>query len=823
MTRPRMRKSVLRPRLESLEIRSLLTLTADLGQWPLRDAAPAASLLVKFADAPGSPAAQADLVSISGRVEHTFEDGTSLVVLGQGVDRDAAVARIRSAADVAFAEPDSVLHVADTTPNDPGFPQQWGLKQANGIDIGATKAWDVTTGSSSTIVAIVDTGVDLTHPEFAGRFWTNPADGSHGYNFVANTNSPQDDNGHGTHVAGIVAATGNDGVGVAGVDWHAQIMALKFLDGNGSGSTSAAISAIQFAADHGARVINASWGGGGGDPALASMINYAGSKGAVFVAAAGNSGTNNDTSPFYPGSFHLPNMLTVAAVDSSGALASFSNYGPNSVDLAAPGVGILSTYPGGYATMSGTSMATPFVTGVVSLAAALYPNDTAQQLVSLVKANVAPLASLQGKTVTGGMVSAARVAATVATPTPPPPPPAPGPAVQVIDDLDPGFSTVGTWDTTYQGYRGNVHYAAANPAGADVATWTFAVAPGTYRVSTTWSAGGNRATNAPYTVYDGSAALGTTAVNQQAASAGLTDSGTNWQDLGTFNVTSSTLRVALSSNANQYVIADAIRIERVTAAAPAPAVQVSDGGTAVPAGGASSFGSTAVGAPVTKTYTVKNAGTAALALSDPIALPSGFALASDFGSTTLAPGASTTFAVTMTATAPGTYSGAVSFGSNDPGVPTYRINVSGTVTASSSYAPQIIGDTDPGFSISGLWSTWSGKAYHNSLHYASPESQDYNNATWTFNVAPGTYRVSGNWSGADNHATNAPFTVFDGANPLATVAVNQRVDPNGFSEAGTLWQDFGTFTVTGNTLKVRLDSYANFYIIASGMRVQRVS
>jgi subtilisin family serine protease len=187
-------------------------------------------------------------------------------------------------------------------------------------------------------------------------------------------------------------------------------MPLKILGADGSGSLDAAVAAVYFAADHGARVINASWGSTSPDQALTDAIHYADRKGVVFVNAAGNDGVSNDLVPTYPASNHLANMLVVAAIDSSGALAYFSNYGAQTVDLAAPGVNILSTYPiamGGMTRLSGTSMATPFVTGVVSLLASLHPDWTAEQLVQRVLATTKPLAGLEGKTVTGGIVDAA--------------------------------------------------------------------------------------------------------------------------------------------------------------------------------------------------------------------------------------------------------------------------------------------------------------------------------------------------------------------------------------------------------------------------------
>ena len=313
------------------------------------------------------------------------------------------------------------------------------------MDIDAPEAWGVTIGSSSTIIAVLDTGVDQYNPDLAGHLWTNPNpygdqgfyDDIHGWNFVSNTNNVQDDDGHGTHVTGIIAAWSNNGFGVSGVNWNAQIMPVKVLDSQGNGTTDATVAGIYYAVQHGAKVINASWGGGAYSQAMLDALNYANSQGVVFVAAAGNGsgytglGTSNDAIPEYPASYRTPNEIVVAAVDSSGNLASFSNYGPNTVDLAAPGVNILSTYPEsmpqfgapqGFDWLSGTSMATPYVTGVVSLVAGLHPNWTAAQLLQQVLDTVKPLPGLTGKVATGGMVDAYNAVANVYTATASPTP-----------------------------------------------------------------------------------------------------------------------------------------------------------------------------------------------------------------------------------------------------------------------------------------------------------------------------------------------------------------------------------------------------------------
>lgn len=304
--------------------------------------------------------------------------------------------------------------VGPSYPTDPQFAQEWGLNSGIDVDIDAPEAWTVTTGAASTIVAIIDSGIDLKSPEFAGRLWLNPAASRpgrpvFGWNFVAGNGNVQDDYGHGTHVAGIFGAAANNGKGIVGVDWNARIMPLKVLNARGAGAPDDVAAAIRFAADHGARVINASWSTTEPIPGVSEAIAYAGSKGAVFVVSAGNDAMNLDARPSYPAAYHLPNVIVVAAVDPRGNLADFSNHGASAVDVAAPGVDVYATYASrtGYATLSGTSMAAPYVSGVVSLLVGLHPEWSAEQLVQRVLATVKPLPGLEGKTATGGIVSAA--------------------------------------------------------------------------------------------------------------------------------------------------------------------------------------------------------------------------------------------------------------------------------------------------------------------------------------------------------------------------------------------------------------------------------
>jgi len=229
-----------------------------------------------------------------------------------------------------------------------------------------------------------------------------------GWNFVNNTNNPFDDNGHGTHVSGTIGAMGNDGVGVTGINWSVSIMALKFLDARGSGYDSNAINALNYSVVHGATISNNSWGGASYDPNLLAAIQNAQAHGDIFVAAAGNNGQNLDASPSYPASFNLDNVVVVAATDRNDQLASFSNYGAGSVSLAAPGVEILSTTPNNtYGWYSGTSMATPHVTGVLALLRSQNPTWSYGQLINQVLSTVDPLPGLQGITKTGGRLDAA--------------------------------------------------------------------------------------------------------------------------------------------------------------------------------------------------------------------------------------------------------------------------------------------------------------------------------------------------------------------------------------------------------------------------------
>lgn len=292
---------------------------------------------------------------------------------------------------------------------DPDLNQAYGLST-----IGATQAWGIHSGSKDIIVADIDTGADYNHEDLSFNMWRNPNPSSAndivGYDFVHNDGLPYDDNEHGTHTAGTIGAVGGNGIGISGVAPRVSLMALKFLGGDGSGTTADAVKAIAYGVANGARIMNNSWGGPADqdNQALSDAIDQARQKGVLFVAAAGNDGANDDdpSNASYPAAFKLDNILTVAATDSNDSLASFSDYGATTVHVAAPGVDVYSTVPGNnYKSLSGTSMACPHVAGAAALVWAKNPNWNYQQVKKALMDTVDPIDGLQGKTVTGGRIN----------------------------------------------------------------------------------------------------------------------------------------------------------------------------------------------------------------------------------------------------------------------------------------------------------------------------------------------------------------------------------------------------------------------------------
>lgn len=330
-----------------------------------------------------------------------------------------------------YVEPDYYDRIF-LEPNDAAYldGRLWGLRnfgQGGGVigaDIAAAAAWDLTTGTNTVVVAVIDTGIRYTHQELEEQMWTNPGetpgdgidddgngwvDDVYGINAVANTGDPMDDNDHGTHVAGTIGAAANDGNPHVGVAWNVSLMACKAFDQDGFGSTSAEILCIDYAVEHGARILNNSWGGYVFSQSLFDSIQRSRDAGVLFVAAAGNEARNNDVTPAYPASYQLDNIISVAAVDRSDNLASFSNRGMRSVHLGAPGVEIYSSVAGSdsdYDVFDGTSMATPHVCGVAALVLSYYPTADLDEIRSRILSSTVPIASLNRRTITGGRVNA---------------------------------------------------------------------------------------------------------------------------------------------------------------------------------------------------------------------------------------------------------------------------------------------------------------------------------------------------------------------------------------------------------------------------------
>lgn len=442
-TRATQSRRLRRPFLEALEDRRLLTV-ADPSSLTLPDLSlrehRTDSLIVQFRDGASTPGSlAAHMLTANLQQEWKITPGMRRVNLNSTADLAAALIAFKQDPNVSFVEPDYRVSLQDI-PDDPSFGTTWGLNNegqtggADDADIDAPEAWEVEKGSSSTIVAVIDTGVDYTHPDLAANIWTNPGeipgngkdddkngyiDDVHGYDFVNRDGDPMDDHFHGTHVAGTIGAVGDNGIGVAGVNWNVSIMALKFLDATGGGYESDAISALNYAVANGATISNNSWGGLGYSAAFETALKNAAAKGHIFVAAAGNDGWNNDLDAFYPAGYNVPNVVSVAATDHNDQLAWFSNYGVKSVDLAAPGVDIYSTFPTrvtqamrddgfgpNYGSISGTSMATPHVAGVMALVHSQNPTFTYQQIIDRVLGTV-DIVDGATKTITGGRLNAA--------------------------------------------------------------------------------------------------------------------------------------------------------------------------------------------------------------------------------------------------------------------------------------------------------------------------------------------------------------------------------------------------------------------------------
>lgn len=320
--------------------------------------------------------------------------------------------------DVQYIEPSYRVY-ARLTPNDGGLGQQRGLRRTL-----AEKAWDITQGSYDVVVAVTDTGITAGHSDLVNQVWSNPreiadngvdddgngfVDDTGGWDFFGNDNNPWDENkpGHGTHVSGIAGAEGNNRNGIAGMAWRVKIMPVRFLGVKGDGTDEGGIKSILYAVNNGARIINASWGGGGDSQTLRNALNYMYSKGALLMAAAGNDQLNTDRLPHFPSSVNMPGVISVASSEIDGEFSSFSNYGAITVHLAAPGTAILSTiYDGTYKELSGTSMATPMVSGVGALILSVAPQLSALDLRNAILNAVTPRPKYSGKLATEGDLNA---------------------------------------------------------------------------------------------------------------------------------------------------------------------------------------------------------------------------------------------------------------------------------------------------------------------------------------------------------------------------------------------------------------------------------
>lgn len=367
-----------------------------------------------------------DRFRLKGKAQqHSAARGLDRVYLLEVDDVGAALARLSKDPAVEYAEPNWLLTM-EATPNDPSYSAQWSLAK-----IGAPAAWDTATSGTGVVIGVVDTGIDLTHPDLAANLWTNPGeiagnniddddngfvDDVHGWDFGDDDANPTDTEGHGTMVAGVIGAVGNNATGVSGVVWTAKLAALRI--GSGTPSVYAAVQAIEYANAMGFRITNNSygWWEGGQSFLFDDVIAVAEAQGNLFVAAAGNDGHDNDQLPHYPSHYTNGNVISVTATTSTDVLWSSGNYGAQSVDLGAPGAGIETTARGGgYTNTSGTSFAAPLVAGAAALYWTANPSLTAAQVREALLLHSEPVASLHGSTLSGGRLSLSNLFDTEAT------------------------------------------------------------------------------------------------------------------------------------------------------------------------------------------------------------------------------------------------------------------------------------------------------------------------------------------------------------------------------------------------------------------------
>jgi subtilisin family serine protease len=400
-------------------------------------------LMISYADGGTKPLAET-LNAAGLRTIEDYERGSFLLVEPEQEVSATTVDTLLSDDAVLYAAPDYIVSVTQSgptngvqaaaaiTPNDALFGHLWGMQ-----NIKATQVWPTIRETPNIIVAVIDTGVDYTHPDLRANMWSKG--GRFGYDFFDNDDNPIDEEGHGTHCAGTIAGVGNNGIGVAGVTWKAQIMAMRFLGSDGSGSTSDAVKCIDWAVANGAHILSNSWAGPDTSRELSEAVTRAEQKGVLFVAAAGNSagnGNNNDSNPYYPASLPNANIISVAAIDVNNARGSFSHYGQRTVDIGAPGVGIVSTVRNGqYAKLDGTSMAAPHVAGAAALVwskSFASPRQDRTQMTTvrdLIYTNARPVPALKGfwgytapAKVPGGVLDLSFLIESSGNPTPSPQP-----------------------------------------------------------------------------------------------------------------------------------------------------------------------------------------------------------------------------------------------------------------------------------------------------------------------------------------------------------------------------------------------------------------
>ncbi len=406
-----------------------------------------------------------------------LKNNVYLVRLSKDESAVSAARRLANYPDVEFAEPNYRRYIKSVIPNDPLFDAQWALENIQSGD-----AWEIQKGDQGIIVALPDTGIDYTHKDLKNNLWKNDdedwkafgpgyngidddgdgyIDNYFGINCVTGSGDPMDDEGHGTHIAGIIGGEGNNSIGISGVNWRVSIMGVKFIRAvDGSGSIADEIEAIEFAAGSGAKVINMSFSGNYFSEIERHAIENA--KEVLFITAAGNEITNNDYMPSYPASYKLPNIISVAASDQSDELAFFSNQGSNTISVAAPGVNILSTIPGDdYSSLSGTSMATGYVTGLAALILAERPYSSVADVKDRILRTVDTNADLQDKILTGGRINAYRALTEFIT----------GPYIYTISpDRGPAGSEVSIQGTGFGGTAGQVIFE--DNLAAPVISWT---------------------------------------------------------------------------------------------------------------------------------------------------------------------------------------------------------------------------------------------------------------------------------------------------------------------------------------------------------------